>query len=311
MLETWSLLLTHCLTEVLPVSSSWHTKKFYKTSNSYDMALMHGGSAIGMFIFLFSYRHILNITLILWGAMASFPVIIIGAWYSLNKNKLDKKINNNNSYWSLLFGGILMLIGANSHPSSMNSFVFTPETACIVGLFQMLSLKSGMSRLGMTMTGFLILGASWQESWLISLALGLIPLSLFFFGIFIQDMVWYFKKKFPVLSEKIFSYYVENDMKKNEPSNFETEAIFPSIFSLPAVSSLVIVALGTYLLLEIIEKYAMSSQDAWIYEWIWWICVMYRLILAAASWRHVKNKKLHHHKMHCEFFKTQDFSKKE
>lgn len=159
MLEIILLSITQGITEFLPISSSAHLILIsqYLKLNSENLTLdisLHLGSLIAVIIFFKNeiLNFIQNKNLFIKIIFGSIPTIVVG--YFLTISNLNDLLRSNNiiALSTILFG-VLLYLSDQSKTNKNISDDLTLRLSFYIGLFQILSLISGVSRSGITMTG--------------------------------------------------------------------------------------------------------------------------------------------------------------
>ena len=164
MIEIFILSIIQGVTEFLPISSSSHLiiisnfMNFQMQSLVIDVSL-HIGSLIAVVTFF--YKDILgflkNRQLFIKILISSIPVMVVGGF--LVKTDLIEKIRNIEIIgWTTLIFGVLLYISDKFKLEKKLNEDFNYKAACIIGLFQILSLIPGVSRSGITITAGRFLG---------------------------------------------------------------------------------------------------------------------------------------------------------
>lgn len=158
MIEIFILSLIQGVTEFIPVSSSSHliiVSKYLNFENqnlSYDVSL-HIGS---FFAVLFYFRKYIvfffeDKIIFLKIIISSLPVMIFG-FFLVQSGLIDKIRNLETIAWTTFIFGILLLVSDKFKLDKNFKENFSLKSACIIGLFQILSLIPGVSRSGIAIT---------------------------------------------------------------------------------------------------------------------------------------------------------------
>ena len=158
MIEIFLLSLIQGVTEFLPISSSSHLIIFSKYTNFENQSLAIDVSLhIGSFIAVIVYFHkdiinfIKNKELLLKIIISSIPVILVG-FLLLQTNLIEKLRNVEVIGWTtLIFGALLYISDKYKLEKNINSNL-NYKSVILIGLFQVLSLVPGVSRSGITIT---------------------------------------------------------------------------------------------------------------------------------------------------------------
>ncbi len=158
MIEIFILSLIQGITEFLPVSSSSHLIifskfiDFSKQSLSIDLSL-HIGSFIAVLVYFKKdiINFVKNKKLFLKILIASIPVM--GSGYFLLKTNLIESLRNIEVIgWATIIFGILLFISDKFKINKSIKRDLNYKSALFIGLFQILSLIPGVSRMGITIT---------------------------------------------------------------------------------------------------------------------------------------------------------------
>lgn len=95
--------------------------------------------------------------------IAFLPTIIFGAFF-YKYIKLYLIGNTTIVIWSLLIGGIVMLLFERFHKVSPKPFTLNPSAYLLIGLFQVLSMIPGVSRAFATIFGGMVVGMKKEEA---------------------------------------------------------------------------------------------------------------------------------------------------
>ena len=190
MLEIIILSVIQGITEFIPVSSSSHLiivahyLKFDNQNLAIDVSL-HIGSFFAV-IFYFRkdiYKLVQNKDLFLKILFASLPTLIIG-YFLVKCNFIDKLRNIKIIGWTTIIFGILLFFSDKFNEKKNIEKSFNYKSALFIGLFQVLSLISGVSRSGISITAARFLNFNRVDSVKISFLLSIPTLAaVSFFGI--------------------------------------------------------------------------------------------------------------------------------
>ena len=190
MLEIIILSVIQGITEFIPVSSSSHLiivahdLKFDNQNLAIDVSL-HIGSFFAV-IFYFRkdiYKLVQNKDLFLKILFASLPTLIIG-YFLVKLNFIDQLRNIKIIGWTTIIFGILLFFSDKFNEKKNIKKSFNYKSALFIGLFQVLSLISGVSRSGISITAARFLNFNRVDSVKISFLLSIPTLAaVSFFGI--------------------------------------------------------------------------------------------------------------------------------
>ena len=190
MLEIIILSVIQGITEFIPVSSSSHLiivahyLKFDNQNLAIDVSL-HIGSFFAV-IFYFRkdiYKLVQNKDLFLKILFASLPTLIIG-YFLVKFNFIDQLRNIKIIGWTTIIFGILLFFSDKFNEKKNIEKSFNYKSALFIGLFQVLSLISGVSRSGISITAARFLNFNRVDSVKISFLLSIPTLAaVSFFGI--------------------------------------------------------------------------------------------------------------------------------
>ena len=158
MIEIFILSLIQGITEFLPVSSSSHLIifskfiDFSKQSLSIDLSL-HIGSFIAVLVYFNKdiINFIKNKKLFFKIMIASIPVMASG-YFLLKTNLIESLRNIEVIGWATIIFGILLFISDKFKINKSIKRDLNYKSALFIGLFQILSLIPGVSRMGITIT---------------------------------------------------------------------------------------------------------------------------------------------------------------
>tara|TARA_B100000886_G_C20390116_1_gene477861 strand:- start:61 stop:819 length:759 start_codon:yes stop_codon:yes gene_type:complete len=158
MIEIFILSLIQGITEFLPVSSSSHLIIFSKfidfseQSLSIDLSL-HIGSFIAVLVYFNKdiINFIKNKKLFFKILIASIPVMASG-YFLLKTNLIESLRNIEVIGWATIIFGILLFISDKFKINKSIKRDLNYKSALFIGLFQILSLIPGVSRMGITIT---------------------------------------------------------------------------------------------------------------------------------------------------------------
>ena len=158
MIEIFLLSLIQGITEFLPISSSSHLIIFSNLTNFENQSLsidvsLHIGSFVAVITYFYKdLKHFIkNKNLFLKILIASLPVMLCG--FFLVQTGLINKIRNIEVIgWTTLIFGILLYISDKFRLEKNIDKNFNYKSVIFIGLFQMLSLMPGVSRSGISIT---------------------------------------------------------------------------------------------------------------------------------------------------------------
>lgn len=170
LLQTIILSIVEGITEFLPISSTGHLilasnlLKIEQTEfvKSFEIIIQLG--AILAVVAIYFKKLVVNLNLDLYFKL--FVAFLPSAIFGLFFYKYIKMYLIGNSavvIWSLLIGGIVMLLFERLHKKS-SPYSLVPNAYLIIGLFQVLSMIPGVSRAFATIFGGMVVGMSRKEA---------------------------------------------------------------------------------------------------------------------------------------------------
>jgi undecaprenyl-diphosphatase len=170
MFEVIVLSIVQGITEFLPISSSAHLiliSKYFNFNNvdlTTDMSL-HLGSLLAIIIYFYKdiFYFIKNNNTLLKILISAVPTIIIG-YFLVRFSLIDHLRNYKLIGWTTLIFGILLYFCDLKQTTKTIKNDYSFKTALYIGFFQVLSLISGVSRSGVTITAARMFSFSRVES---------------------------------------------------------------------------------------------------------------------------------------------------
>lgn len=168
LLQTIILSIVEGITEFLPISSTGHlilTSKFLSIPQtefvkSFEIIIQLG--AILAVVVIYFSKLLRNFVLLKNTLIAFLPSIVFGLlFYDYIKQYLIG--NSMVVVWSLLIGGVVMLLFEHFHKKA-NSQRLATNSYLMVGLFQVLSMIPGVSRAFATIFGGMVVGMKKEEA---------------------------------------------------------------------------------------------------------------------------------------------------
>lgn len=171
LIQTLVLSIVEGITEFLPISSTGHLiltshllgieqTEFVK---SFEIIIQLGAILAVVVIYFKKLVLSLNWDLYKKILIAFMPTIIFGVFF-YKYIKLYLIGNTTVVIWSLLIGGIVMLLFERFHETSSKPLTLNPSAYLLIGLFQVLSMIPGVSRAFATIFGGMVVGMKKEEA---------------------------------------------------------------------------------------------------------------------------------------------------